>query len=423
MKPELKPRLLILTSSFPCGPDDETCGYVRQFARHLAADFSITVLAPPADQTVALTSEPYRLVRSASLLPARFNPFRSATDLNHLREASLRTKLAAAIALLSFFVRAAVLALRADVICSHWLLPSGLMGAVLSKLLRKPHVAVEHSGALHLLAGMRDGALLTRFIVAGSRRVVVVSQDLRRKLMTLCPAAANKCEVMPMGVEMKRRADVTQAVSLRSISSVIHCAQANSLRHILFIGRLTRIKGVDLLIEALRENRSARLIIAGDGPERKHLERLAVELEINVEFLGQINAARRDALLASCDVVVIPSRLIGNRSEGTPVVCLEAMAAGRAVIASSTGGLAKIIRDPHNGLLFEPGNARMLAEKLHRLLEDAALRRRLGENARRTAAEYAWPRVAAVYARLIKESLDNNAIHTNTSADAERAAC
>ena len=408
MKPELKPRLLILTSSFPCGPDDETCGYVRQFARHLAADFNITVLAPPADQTVAMAGEPFRLVHSAPLLPARFNPFQSATDLNHLREASLRTKLAAAITLLSFFIRAAKLALRADVICSHWLLPSGLLGAVLSMLLGKPHVAVEHSGALHLLADWRGGALLTRFIVAGSRRVVVVSQDLRCKLITLCPAAADKCEVMPMGVETKRRADVVHA---------------NSLRHILFIGRLTRIKGVDLLIEALRHEGRARLIIAGDGPERPLLERLAAELAINVEFLGQINAARRDALLASCDVVVIPSRLVGNRSEGMPVVCLEAMAAGCAVIASSTGGLAEIIRDPHNGLLFEPGNALMLAEKLHRLLEDAALRRRLGENAWRTAAEYAWPRVAAVYARLIKESLNRNAIHTNTSADAERAAC
>ncbi|MFL6277051.1 MAG: glycosyltransferase family 4 protein [Blastocatellia bacterium] len=423
MKPETKSRLLILTSSFPCGPDDETCGYVRHFARHLASDFCVTVLAPPADQTVVMAVEPYRLIRSASLLPGRFNPFRSATDLNHLREASFLIKLAAAIALLSFFVRAAVLALRADVICSHWLLPSGLMGAVLSKLLRKPHVAVEHSGALHLLAGLRGGALLTRFIVAGSRRVAVVSQDLRRKLITLCPAAADKCEVMPMGVAMTGRADVAQAISLCMMDHARNTAQANSLRHILFIGRLTRIKGVDVLIEALRENRNARLIIAGDGPERNPLERMAAELAINVEFLGRINAARRDALLASCDVVVIPSRLIDNRSEGTPVVCLEALAAGRAVIASSTGGLAEIICDPHNGLLFEPGNASMLAEKLQTILQDAALRRRLGENARRTAAEYAWPRIAAVYARLIKESLNRNAIHTNTSADAERAAC
>ncbi len=310
--------------------------------------------------------------------------------------------------MIGFFASAARLAWRADVICSHWLLPSGLMGALLSKLLGKPHVAVEHSGALHLLAGLRGGRWLARLIVACSHRVVVVSRDLRRKLTALCPEAGDKCDVMPMGVEMKPR-----AVG----------AQADGLPHILFIGRLTRIKGVDVLIEALRDESGVRLTIAGDGPEREALECLAAACPISVEFLGHVNAARRDALLASSDVVVIPSRVLGDRSEGTPVVCLEAMAAGRAVIASRTGGLAEIVRDTHNGLLCEPEDAAMLAEKLRRLLNDAALRARLGQNATPTAAEFAWPRVAAAYARLIKESLDQNAIHTDTRADAERAAC
>ena len=408
MKQATKPRLLILTSSFPAGPDDETCGYVRQFARHLATEFKVTVLAPPDVHARVLRSEPYALVRSSPLLPARFNSFRSATDLNHLREAGVLTKLAAAVAMVAFLAKAARLAWRADVICSHWLLPSGLIGALLSKLFGKPHVAVEHSGALHLLARLRGGKRLARFIVAGSHRVVVVSEDLRRKLIALCPAAKDKCVVMPMGVEMKPRALE---------------AQAGRLRHILFIGRLARIKGADVLIDALRDGPGARLIVAGDGPERNALERLAAERGIKVEFLGHVNAARRDALLAACDVVVIPSRVLDDRSEGMPVVCLEAMAAGRAIIASRSGGLAEIIRDTHNGLLFEPGDARMLAEKLRRLLNDAPLRARLGQNGMRTAAEYAWPRAAAAYARLINESLDQHAIHTNTRADAERAAC
>jgi glycosyltransferase involved in cell wall biosynthesis len=423
VRPEAKPRLLILTSSFPCGPDDETCGYVRQLARHLAAEFSVTVLAPSDGPARLLSNEPYMLVRSSPLLPERLNPFRAATDLNGLREASVFTKLAAAVAMIGFFATAARLAMRTDVICSQWLLPSGLMGAVLSKLFGKPHVAVEHSGALHLLAGRRGGRWLTRFIIARSHRVVVVSEDLRRKLLALCPEAGDKCAVMPMGVELKRRDYVAQAVSLRHDSRAGDRAQANRLHHILFIGRLTRIKGVDVLIDALRDERSARLIIAGDGPERKALERLARERSISVEFLGQVNAARRAALLASSDVVVIPSRVLADRSEGTPVVCLEAMAAGRAVIASRSGGLAEIICDTHNGLLFEPGDARMLAEKLRQLLNDAPMRARLGQNAMRTATEFAWPRVAAAYARLIKESLDQNAIHTDTRADAERAAC
>jgi glycosyltransferase involved in cell wall biosynthesis len=437
VKQDLKPRLLILTSSFPGGPDDETCGYVRQFARHLSSEFNVTVLAPADRQAESISGEPYQLIRSGFLLPDRFNPLQSATDLNRLREANVLVKLTAALALVGFLSKALRLALRADIICSHWLLPSGLIGALLSRCSGKPHLAIEHSGALHLLASVRGGKWLARFIVAGSRRVVVVSHDLQRKLIALCPDASRKSTVIPMGVDMNRAVFVAQAVSLRGDSRASDTAKANSLRYIqpqtalkksgrtiLFIGRLTKIKGVDVLLEALRENRSARLVIAGDGPERNHLEQLAAQLAINAEFVGQVNAARRDALLASCDVVVTPSRILASqRTEGMPVICIEAMAAGCAVIASRTGGLAEIIRDQHNGLLFEPDNAPMLAAKLQRLLNDAALRAHLGQNARRTAMDYAWPRLAEQFARLINDSLDDDAIDNDTSANAERAAC
>jgi glycosyltransferase involved in cell wall biosynthesis len=398
----------MLTSSFPSGPDDETCGYVRQFARGLSSEFNVTVLAPADCRAESISGEPYRLIRSSSLLPDCLNPLQAATDLNHLREANILVKLAAAIALLGFFGKALRLALRADRICSHWLLPSGLVGALLSKLLGKPHIAVEHSGALHLLANVRGGKQIARFIVARSCRVVVVSEDLRRKLIALCPEASRKSTVIPMGVEANHG------------SFDLSCKSEPS---ILFIGRLTTIKGVDVLLEALREVGSARLIIAGDGPERNRLEQLAAQLSVNAEFVGQVNAATRDALLASSSVVVIPSHMLADqRTEGMPVACLEAMAAGSPVIASRTGGLAEIIRDQHNGLLFGPGDARMLAEQLRRLLSDTALRARLGRNARRTAMRYAWPRVAASYARLIKDSLDDDAIDNHTSANPERTA-
>ena len=420
MKQDAKARLLILTSSFPSGANDETCGYVRQFARHLSIEFDATGLAPADRRAEPERGEPYKLIRAASLLPARCNPVQASADLNDLRRSSLPTKLAAALALIGFFVKALRLARRADVICSHWLLPSGLAGALLSKLLGKPHVAVEHSGALHLLMNARGGRRLARFIVANSQRVAVVSRDLQRKLVTLCPEAGSKCAVIPMGVE-------TSAESL-DVSSGMNAAPT-----VLFVGRLTDIKGADVLLEAMRGFKQARLVVAGDGPARSELERLAARLAVNAQFVGRVNAATRDALLASSDVVVIPSRsLAGGRSEGSPVVCLEAMAAGRAVIASRTGGLAEIIRDQHNGLLFGQGDARELAEKLRLVLSDAALRQRLGQNAKRAAGDYAWPRVASRYAQLIVSAMSdvrqiNHSLNDDATDDhtrnAERAAC
>jgi glycosyltransferase involved in cell wall biosynthesis len=414
VKQNIKPRLLILTSSFPGGPYDETCGYVRQLACRLASVFEVTVLAPADRQAEVVSDEPYKLMRSSSLLPDRLNPFQSTSDLNHLREASLPVKLAAAIALFGFFASALRLARQTEVICSHWLLPSGLIGALLSAGLRKPHIAVEHSGALHLLMNRRGGRWISRFIIARSRRVIVVSQDLRRKLIALCPDARGKSRVIPMGV------DVGHELYDRHD---LHRQNEQNEPFILFIGRLMKIKGVDLLLEAMREISGARLIIAGDGPERKSLEALAAGLMVDAEFLGQVDAASRNALFAACAVVVIPSRSLAGRTEGLPVVCLEAMAAGCAVIAARAGGLAEIVRDQHNGLLFEPDDAGMLAEKLRMLLNDAARRARLGQNARRTATDYDWTQVAASYARLIKDSLDDHAIDQDTSAKPERAAC
>jgi glycosyltransferase involved in cell wall biosynthesis len=426
LKQESKQRLLILTSSFPSGPDDETCGYVREFARRLSSEFDVTVLTLADRHAEAERSAPYKLTRAASLLPARYNPLQASADLNALRGSRLAVKLAAAIGLLGFFIKAFTLARRTDMICSHWLLPSGLIGALLSKLLGKPHIAVEHSGALHLLMNARGGQATVQFIITNSQHVAVVSRDLQRKLVALCPEANDKCSVTAMGVSVNETAS--------SVLTDINNPKSEATAPVvLFIGRLISIKGVDVLLEAMRECEGARLIVAGDGPARAALEQLAARFAINAKFVGRVNAATRNALLASADVVVIPSRpLADGRSEGLPVVCLEAMAAGRAIIASRTGGLAEIIRDHHNGLLFEPDNAVALAAKLRRVLSDAVLGDYLGQNAQRTASDYAWPRVAARFTRILNDALNDrrfnhsqtdDAINDHSRADRKRAAC
>jgi glycosyltransferase involved in cell wall biosynthesis len=183
-------------------------------------------------------------------------------------------------------------------------------------------------------------------------------------------------------------------------------------KKILFIGRLTEIKGVDVLLKAMSKIYGAPLLIAGDGEQRGMLETLAQSLSVNAKFLGQIEATGRDRLLSSCAAIVIPSRVLADgRTEGTPVVCLEAMAAGLPVVASRVGGLAEIITDGHNGLLFEPGNHAMLAEKLSFVFSDAALRRKLSENARLTARDYSWPLIGARFSRIIKATLESDSIN------------
>ena len=143
---------------------------------------------------------------------------------------------------------------------------------------------------------------------------------------------------------------------------------------VLALAQLTRRKGVDVLLRALAESKTSglRCMIAGDGPERKALEQLARDLGLGDRalFLGR----RGDAgdLLAACDLFCLPSR-----AEGMGVAALEALGAGRAVVASRVGGLGELIVDGRSGLLVEPEDVSGLAAAIMRVREDDELRARL----------------------------------------------
>jgi glycosyltransferase involved in cell wall biosynthesis len=411
LKHNAKPTLLILTSSFPSSPSDESCGYIRDFARSLSEDFDVEVLAPPDPRAIEWVADVFKLTRSRSAIPFGLDPFQGGDDLNHLASGGFLSKLCALPSLLCFFARAFAMALRADAVCSHWLIPSGLVGALVSRFLGKPHIVVEHSGALHLLARSRAGKTIARFITANSDRVVVVSADLKRKLLAMCPSAGKKIEVIPMGVTAMTaiKFATTAKVGDHGVNPPSGRSPSRVGRTILFIGRLTGIKGLDVLLTAMKGLDNLHLIVAGDGEKRVELETLARDLSVSATFIGGVGAVERDALLSSCDAVVIPSRVLaGGRTEGTPVVCLEALAAGCVVVASRTGGLVDVIVDGENGLLFEPGDHRMLREKLLLALGDNSLRRALSENARRTAAAYDWSRIGPRFSEITMSVLKND---------------
>jgi colanic acid/amylovoran biosynthesis glycosyltransferase len=394
-----KRNLLILTSSFPRNSSDSTCGYIRDFARSQAAEFNVQVLAPPDSRARSWPPDVFTLSRSTSLLGI-WEPFQGSRDLNDLSTRSLLIKAGLLFSVLVFWVEALRLARRADVICSHWLMPSGLIGSAAARLLRKPHVIVEHSGALHLLARVRGGQGLARFIIRSTRAIVVVSADLRNRLIGLCPEAREKVEVMQMGIATQRGA----------IKREIRRAERSGLkRTILFVGRLVEIKGLEILLRASKGCQVWRLLIAGDGELGGKMRRLAAALGVEAHFLGQVDADTRSRLFRLADVVVIPSVILDNgRTEGTPVVCLEALAAGCPVICSRVGGLAEIIVDGENGLLVEPGDPELLRDKLTIALGDRRLLHKLSVNGRRTAESLDWSRVGSRLGDIIKGSISQN---------------
>lgn len=149
-----------------------------------------------------------------------------------------------------------------------------------------------------------------------------------------------------------------------------------------FLGRLAYEKGVDLLLEALAllpEN--TRLLIAGDGPERKNLEEQAHRLKVEnrVEFLGYIT--NTDEFFSRISILTVPSRL----AESFGLAAIEAMARGIPVVACRIGALPEIVENNNTGLLVAPGSSKDLAAAIALLANQTDRLRMLGANARNRA--------------------------------------
>ena len=166
--------------------------------------------------------------------------------------------------------------------------------------------------------------------------------------------------------------------------------------------RLIDGKGVDVLVRALRRMRCSRTVlhVAGDGPARRQLRRLAVDLglENRVEFLGYVSDM--PTFWNACDIAAVPSS--GCR-EAFGMVAAEAMACGRPVVAVNVGGLPEIVTPGRTGALVPPGDAEALAAALDEYARDPTLRSRHGAEARDACvAAFSIDRCARQYVDLLQ---------------------
>jgi glycosyltransferase involved in cell wall biosynthesis len=156
------------------------------------------------------------------------------------------------------------------------------------------------------------------------------------------------------------------------------------------IARLAPWKGVDVLIRALsaahQRAPGLRLFVVGDGDERPNLERLAEPLNGAVRFLGEVSRERALEVLAAADGLALCSAY-----EGLSHVLLEAMAAGKPIVATAVGGNLELIRDGRNGLLVPYADVEALEQALIRIATEPGLAGRLADGALRDARAHTWP--------------------------------
>jgi glycosyltransferase involved in cell wall biosynthesis len=218
-----------------------------------------------------------------------------------------------------------------------------------------------------------------RFAFARAARIIVASPTLAASAPQLL-GWQSKCVVIPYGLEIER-GDVPESVVTRA--QAIR-QEAGGRPIVLFVGRLVRYKGVDVLLEAMRGVSAAALLV-GNGPERGALERIAEDTAVadRVKFLGEVSQDELAALYRACDLFVLPSV---TRQEAFGVVQIEAMACGKPVISTNLGtGSGWVNQDGETGFVVPPRDAAALRGAIQRLLADRMLRERMGAAARHRA--------------------------------------
>lgn len=261
---------------------------------------------------------------------------------------------------------------------------AGLPGLAAARIAGSAALYTVHGWACHQGRGslaMSAARAFERTIAHGADVLICVSQADLAVGLRFGLVNPERSRVIANGVDPARCDASERRQEQRSQLGLSPRSQAIGL-----VGRLTHQKGQRLLLNAapgiLARHPEARFVLVGDGEDRELLTALAAHhgLADRVLFAGP----RLDvpALMAALDVFVLPSYW-----EGMPISLLEAMAAGKPVIASRVNGSAEAIADGKTGLLVPPGDAPALGAAICRILGDPALAARIGEAARREVNE------------------------------------
>jgi glycosyltransferase involved in cell wall biosynthesis len=273
--------------------------------------------------------------------------------------------------------RSAVRAARPDVVYAHFLVPSGLIAALVG---RAPLVVTAHGRDVRNIGELPGVAAATRLVVRRAATVVCVSEYLRRELEMRVPDAVGRTEVVSSGVDLERFAPTPAP---------------GGGPHFLCVGALTERKNVVRLADAFaRLDGSASLTFAGDGPLRADLEG-----RDRVRLLGRVAHDEVPALLAGAHVLCQPSLL-----EPLGQALLEGMAAGRPVVATRIGGPPEFV-PPGAGVLVDPLDVGALV----RALRSAAALPVPNETARAAAAEHDVRRQAERIESILRAAVDRRA--------------
>lgn len=383
------PRLLVLASTYPGTAGDGTPAFVRDLAVREGRSFETMVIAPRVPGAVRSEEYDGLQVRRFAYFPRRWEDLAHGAIIENLRARRSRWLQVLPLVVAELVAaRRAVKEFRPDVIHAHWIIPQGLVVALVAP--RVPRVVTTLGGDLYAL---RHPLLqrLKAWVVRGAAAVTVMNQemaDLARQL------GARDVRVHPMGADL----------SAFRHSAARRRGEGERLE-LLFVGRLVEKKGLAVLLEAMRRvTTPVTLTVVGDGPLRADLERRAAGLDAT--FVGQLGRPDLARAYGAADVVVVPSvEAASGDKDGLPVAMLEAMGSGCALLASDLPGLNEAVHDGVSGVLVPSGDAERLAAAIDRLGEDRETVRKLAAATAQRAETFSVEQVGQEYVDLLTEIL------------------
>lgn len=293
---------------------------------------------------------------------------------------------------------------RVSVVHAGRVLPEGLVGWLIARLTGKPIVIYAHGE--EITTWRQSGKFRAmRFVYRHTDRVVANSAFTRDELLKLGVRAERITLICP-GVDIERFKPDLDAAHLRASLGM----QPGQML-ILSVGRLSRRKGFDRVIQALprlvERGSDVRYALIGIGEDRDYLVSLAEELGVadRVHPLGHVASEDLPLWYNACDVFAMPNRAINGDTEGFGMVFLEAAACGKPAVAGDAGGTGAAVEHGVTGYRVSGDSPEQVTDALNALLGNPALRARLGQAGhRRAVQEFSWEAVAARTQRLLQSN-------------------
>ncbi|HEY8174498.1 MAG TPA: glycosyltransferase [Gemmatimonadaceae bacterium] len=382
-------KVLFLTHAFPRFDGDVAGGFLLRLASALGEQGVDVKVVAPASAGIADRAK----LNGTGIDRFHYAPrkYETLAYVGNMAD-QVRDSWSARFTLLGFLgaeFRSAVRARREmqpDVVHAHWWFPSGLVGTWLSKLSHTPLVTTLHGTDVRIARSVSMSRPAFRHVLQNSRATTAVSRWLAHEAQSLVSAPAPVVAPMPVATDLFSPGGTRKRDTL------------------LFVGRLTKQKGLDLLLRALAKlPASITLDIVGDGDEKKPLGALAGELGVTrrVRWHGSKPQGALVEFYRSATALVVPSA-----DEGLGLVAVEAMLCDTPVVAFESGGLPDVVQHDRTGLLVSERSPEALAAAISQLLSRPDRGQALGAAGRMHAlATFAPESVARRYIDIYRAAI------------------